>query len=80
MLAEIPHPAIPSLELGPLTLHPFGFLVGLAIIIGTIMADKRARNTGLDPRVVSEAALWAVVPGFIGAHLVAVIFSRPSAS
>ncbi len=77
MLAAIPHPAIPSLNLGPLELHPFGFLVGVAIITGTIMADRRARHTGLDPRVVSEAALWAVIPGFIGAHLVAVIFYTP---
>jgi len=77
VLAAIPHPNIPTLEIGPLDLHPFGFLVGVAIITGTIMADRRARATGLDPRVVSEAALWAVIPGFIGAHLVAVLFYTP---
>lgn len=77
IVAVIPHPAIPSLPLGPLDLHPFGFLVGLAIITGTIMADRRAKKVGLDPRVISEAALWAVIPGFIGAHLVAIIFYAP---
>lgn len=51
-------------------LHAFGFLVGTGIIAGTILAQKRAKQLGLSESVVAEVALWAVIPGFIGAHLV----------
>jgi len=55
---------------GSLQLAPFGFLVGLGIVLGTIIAGKRAKQLGLSERVVADVALWAVIPGFIGAHLV----------
>jgi len=76
-LASIPYPNIPSVELGPLTLHPFGFLVGVAIIVGTVLADRRARILGLDRRVISEASLWAVIVGFAVAHWYSIIFYFP---
>ncbi len=53
-----------------LELAPFGFLVGIGIVLGTIIAGRRARTLGLSERVVADVALWAVIPGFIGAHLV----------
>ena len=77
MLAAIPYYQIPHLELGPLKLYPFGLLVGLAIIVGTIIADKRAQKVGLNPGYVSDLSIWAVVPGFIGAHLYAVLAYTP---
>lgn len=60
-----------------LELHPFGFLVGLGIVLGTIIAGKRAKVLGLSERVVADVALWAVIPGFIGAHLIHQIFYEP---
>lgn len=62
---------------GSLELHPFGFLVGLGIVLGTIIAGKRAKALGLSERVVSDVALWAVIPGFIGAHLIHQVFYEP---
>lgn len=76
-LAAIPYPDIPPLQLGPLTLYPFGFLVGLAIILGTVVADRRARTLGLNRKVIADVSLWAVVGGFIGAHLYSAIFYFP---
>ncbi len=73
----VPYIDIPSYDLGPLTLHPFGFLVGLAIVLGTIVSDRRTAQVGLDTRVSADVALWAVIPGFIVAHLYSVIFYFP---
>jgi len=69
----------PFTPFGPdsLELHPFGFLVGLGIVLGTIIAGKRAKVLGLSERVVADVALWAVIPGFIGAHLIHQIFYEP---
>lgn len=61
---------LPGLKVFGLELHAFGFLVGTGIILGTILAQKRAKALGLSEAVVAEVALWAVIPGFIGAHLV----------
>lgn len=77
LLGSLPYQTIPPLELGPAKFYPFGFLVGLAIIIGTTVATKRARRVGLDDAVISELALWAVIPGMIGAHLYSAIFYFP---
>lgn len=65
-------PMEPWEPFGPnsLQLAPFGFLVGIGIVLGTIIAGKRAKQLGLSERVVADVALWAVIPGFIGAHLV----------
>ena len=38
-LAALPYSKPPSLELGPLSFHLFGFLVGTAIISGTVVAS-----------------------------------------
>lgn len=65
-------PLEPWRPFGPdgLELAPFGFLVGLGIVLGTILAGRRAKQLGLSERVVADVALWAVIPGFIGAHLI----------
>jgi phosphatidylglycerol---prolipoprotein diacylglyceryl transferase len=76
-LAALPYVKPPSLELGPLSFHLFGFLVGTAIISGTVVASRRAQLLGLDDRVLNEVAMWAVVPGMIGAHLYSALFYFP---
>ncbi len=73
---------LPNLNPGPLEifgikLHAFGFLVGCAIIVGTIIAGRRAKRLGLSERVVADVAIWAVVGGFVGAHLYSAIFYFP---
>ncbi|MCB9730385.1 MAG: prolipoprotein diacylglyceryl transferase [Deltaproteobacteria bacterium] len=77
LLGALPYQTIPPLELGPAKFYPFGFLVGMAIIVGTMVATRRARRVGLDDAVISELALWAVIPGMIGAHLYSAIFYFP---
>ena len=71
-LLGLSFPMEPWRPFGPnsLELAPFGFLVGIGIVLGTIIAGRRAKQLGLSERVVADVALWAVIPGFIGAHLV----------
>ena len=76
-LAAIPFKEIPPLEVFGLKFYPFGFLVGIAILFGSHIMTKRARALGLDERVSAEIALWAVIPGMIGAHLYSAIFYFP---
>ncbi|MDP6943153.1 MAG: prolipoprotein diacylglyceryl transferase [Myxococcota bacterium] len=77
VLAALPYAKPPSVELGPLSFHLFGFCVGMAIICGTVVSARRAKLLGLDERVLNEVAMWAVVPGMIGAHLYSAVFYFP---
>lgn len=74
----LPNLQMQPIDIGGLQLHAFGFLVGLAIIVGTIIAGRRARQLGLSEKVVADVAIWAVVIGFIGAHLYSAIFYFPN--
>lgn len=73
----LPYYEIPSLHFGPLTIHPFGILVAAAVMVGSTIAEKRAERLGLDPRVMNQVIGWAVIPGFICAHLYSAIFYFP---
>jgi phosphatidylglycerol:prolipoprotein diacylglycerol transferase len=66
----IPHFEQPSISLGPLTIHAFGVLVAVAVLVGMAVARRRAAATGLDARVTERLVLWVLISGFVGAHLV----------
>ena len=74
----IPYFKIPSLKLfGPLELQPFGVLVAIGILVGSWFAQRRAAQEKISLAEVRNAVAWAVVSGFIGAHLIAIIFYFP---
>lgn len=67
----------PTLLLGPVTLHAFGALVGAALIAGSAIVVRRCRATGLDPERGGDMAIYAIVAGFVAAHLYAVFAYYP---
>jgi phosphatidylglycerol:prolipoprotein diacylglycerol transferase len=73
----VPYVQIPPISVGSETIYAFDILVAVAIIVGVIVADKRAHRLGLDRRLISDVALWAVVPGFILSHIVSIVFYFP---
>jgi phosphatidylglycerol---prolipoprotein diacylglyceryl transferase len=66
----IPYINQPTLHLGPITIHAFGVLVAVAMIVGLRFVRGRAAADGLDPFVADRMVTWVLVGGFIGAHLV----------
>jgi phosphatidylglycerol:prolipoprotein diacylglycerol transferase len=75
--AFIPFLEQPKLELGFATIYAWGVMVALGFIIGSWLAARRAERQGLDAKIVLDYALWAFVGGFIGAHIVHVLFYEP---
>jgi phosphatidylglycerol:prolipoprotein diacylglycerol transferase len=74
----IPYFHIPSLDLvGPFAIQPFGALVAVGILVGAWLAQKLAVKEGVNLDEMRSAIAWAVVVGFIGAHLVAVLLYHP---
>jgi prolipoprotein diacylglyceryltransferase len=62
---------------GVLEFHTFGLLVGIAVIAGSIVAQRRATQNGLSARVTADGAIWFVIIGFLFAHWVSVLFYFP---
>ncbi|HEU4949835.1 MAG TPA: prolipoprotein diacylglyceryl transferase family protein, partial [Candidatus Deferrimicrobiaceae bacterium] len=75
MLPYYPQPRIHLF--GPVTIHAFGTLVALAVIVGWRSAVARCRRKGLDPEVCEDLLAWVVLSGFVVAHLYSVIAYFP---
>jgi phosphatidylglycerol:prolipoprotein diacylglycerol transferase len=74
MITGFPIPGIPLF--GGLTLYPFGLLVATGVLAGALLIRARARERGIAEGVADSLIVWAVVPGFIMAHWVAILFYK----
>jgi phosphatidylglycerol:prolipoprotein diacylglycerol transferase len=66
----IPYIDQPRLPIGPITIHAFGVMVAIAMIVGMRMVRRRAGADGLDRLLADRMVTWILAGGFIGAHLV----------
>ena len=62
---------------GPVTVHAFGAIVALSVIVGWRMAVARSRTKGLDPELFQDLLLYMVLSGFVVAHLYSVLAYFP---
>jgi prolipoprotein diacylglyceryl transferase len=74
-LASIPSPSSGAIELGPLTLHAYGFMLLLGILAATALTGIRWTRRGGDWDLVLRVAMWGVVGGIVGARLYHVVTS-----
>lgn len=74
---EQPHWDIPFPIIGELTIHAFGVLVALALVVGTWVARWHGNSLKQNPTHVVDAVTWTAITGFVVAHLVSVIFYFP---
>ena len=74
----IPYFPQPSYHLvGPLTIHAFGTIVAVAVIVGWRMVVARTRAKGLDPELVQDLLSYVLLSGFVVAHLYSVLAYFP---
>ncbi len=72
-----PYFHIPSVGLGPFSVHAFGVIAALAVVLGVKATRHRAAELGLDVHVVDRLMPWLVLAVFVGAHLVSVVLYYP---
>jgi len=68
MLAAIPSPSQNVLEIGPLTIHFYGILIALGVIVAIVVSRQRYVRFNGDGQLFEKAAIWGVVIGFLGAR------------
>ena len=66
--ASIPSPSQNVLEIGPLTIHFYGILIAIGVIVAIIVSKKRYERFGGSGEFFESAAIWAIVIGFLGAR------------
>ncbi len=60
-------------EISGLKVHSFGAMLVIAFFTAILFAKSRAKRFGLEPNTVYDAAIWALIPGVIGARLFFVV-------
>ena len=69
ILASIPSPSFNDFQIGPLSVHIYGILMGLAVATAYLVIVSRYERFGGERALAERAAFWAVVIGFTGARL-----------
>jgi prolipoprotein diacylglyceryl transferase len=69
LFASIPSPSSGEIDVGPLTLHAYGFMLLVAILAATALAGVLWTRRGGDWDLVFRVAMWGVVGGIVGARL-----------
>lgn len=75
-LASFPTPGTGSFSIGSLTIHYYGIIIAIGIVIASLIAGVRLKRRGADGWVILDIALWAVPLGIIGGRLYHV-FTHP---
>lgn len=73
----IPYFEQPSIRIGPVTIAAFGVIVASSVLFGLELGRRRFRRLGLDPHLGEGLAWYAVIGGFLGAHLFSMLFYFP---
>ena len=65
------------LQLGNFELRSYGVIFALSLLIGFWVSSKEAEGKGLDPKLVQDFAVYAILGGIIGARIYFILFSEP---
>ena len=69
LLASIPSPSFKEISIGPLSVHVYGILIGLGVLVAAVVITRRYRMFGGDSAILERVIVWTVVLGFAGARL-----------
>jgi phosphatidylglycerol---prolipoprotein diacylglyceryl transferase len=68
-------PGAIAFQIGPIVIRWYGILMALAIVVGLVIAHRRAKKEGLPAEDIISAAQWSILAGLVGARLYEVIFN-----
>ncbi|AMA71771.1 MULTISPECIES: prolipoprotein diacylglyceryl transferase [Aneurinibacillus] len=63
-----------AFQLGPLSVHWYGIILGTAALVGLLLALREAKQVGMDPETIMDVVMYAVPAAIIGARIYYVIF------
>lgn len=60
-------------SLGPITIHGYGFMIGLGVVACLLLGVYRAKKYNMSEEAVLDIAIFGLIAGFLGAKLLFVI-------
>jgi phosphatidylglycerol---prolipoprotein diacylglyceryl transferase len=69
MVAALPYIQVPTLELGPIDVRPFGVLLALGVLAGAHAVRYLGQGDGLDRTTLQSMTAWTLIGGFLFAHV-----------
>lgn len=69
----------PGFQVGPIFINYYGLILMSGALAAVFLAEREARRKGIDPELVWDGFVWALVGGIIGARLWH-IFTPPASS
>ncbi|MEW6619276.1 MAG: prolipoprotein diacylglyceryl transferase [bacterium] len=65
------HPVF--LKIGPITIYSYGVMLAMAFATGIYLAQKRAKNIGLNSKIIIDLGIYILIGSIIGARLLYVL-------
>lgn len=65
-------------QFGNFEIRSYGLIVALSFFLGLWLSTREARRKGINPQLIQDFALYALVGGIIGARIYFVLFSNPA--
>ena len=69
VLGEIPYTTFPKIEIGPLELRTFGFVVAIGVLVGAWLAARHGERFGVPRDTTYSLAMRMVIVGVIGSRI-----------
>lgn len=60
-------------ELGPITIHSYGFMIAVGFLIALWGMRRGAAEIGINPDIVADAAFWTLLVGLVGTRVLHII-------
>ena len=61
------------LSIGPFTVHGYGLMIAIGVVVAMFVADKRAAKRGLNGELIYGLTVWTIVLGFLSAKVLFII-------
>jgi len=69
VLASIPSPSQNTIDIGPLSIHVYGILLAIGVVIATVIATRRWAKWGHDRHDFDDVIVVVIIGGLVGARL-----------
>ncbi|MGI2249616.1 prolipoprotein diacylglyceryl transferase [Staphylococcus cohnii] len=66
-----------AFELGPISVHWYGVIIAVGILLGYFIAQESVKRIGFDKDILIDIIFWSAIFGFIVARIYFVIFQWP---
>lgn len=69
LFAQIPAPSISTFQVGPLTIHLYGVIIAIGVVVAATWMRKRYVAVGGEGDFADNVAFWGILSGFLGGRI-----------